>query len=177
MKRLPKRIFPYKKFKFNKSKLTPDSKSSNFVGIIKIHKTIRIFYHNFETLRLQLTWSLVRRRRLTKKMFFKQKMSKKKKKKLFFKWPYRYNKFQRSVWYIGFPHLPYTTKPKGSRMGKGKGGSKNYFYKCYAGQTLIYISNYSKIQLYYTFYKVHKCIPSTTFYIYNNYRTSNLKWD
>ena len=56
----------------------------------------------------------------------------------------RTDKTLRKVWVNAFPHIPFTKKVIGSRMGKGKGKLKIWFNKVTAGTILIELKNLRK---------------------------------
>lgn len=51
---------------------------------------------------------------------------------------------RRYVWFLAFPHLPLTKKPKGVRMGKGKGKLECWFTNISGGSILIEFKNLRK---------------------------------
>lgn len=62
--------------------------------------------------------------------------------KLFLKRAYRkVDRTRRFVWFCAFPHLPLTRKPKGVRMGKGKGKLENWFTTVAGGTILLEFQN------------------------------------
>lgn len=178
MLRQPRKTPQSRRFKFKRRRAFTDRPRNNFIGVIKTTLTIKLFWHNFEALRLQLIWAISKRRKFSRKMFFKHKMAEKKKvKKVIFRWRAKKKKKISRVLYLGFPHLLYTLKPKGSRMGKGKGSSANYFYKARPGQNIIFITDCSLPKLNFALYKATKAIPGSVATINNIYKLPYLKWD
>jgi len=65
--------------------------------------------------------------------------------KLFLKRAFRkVDRTRRFVWFNAFPHLPLTRKPKGVRMGKGKGKLEAWVTNVRAGTILIEFQNLRK---------------------------------
>ena len=54
------------------------------------------------------------------------------------------DKTLRKVWVNAFPHIPFTKKVIGSRMGKGKGKLKIWFNKVTTGTVLVELKNLRK---------------------------------
>lgn len=178
MLRQPRRTPQSRRFKFKKKVVFVDRSTQHFTGIIKMNKSIKLFWYNFEAIRLQLVWAMSKRRKFSRKMFFKHKMAQKtKNKEVIFRWTKKKKKKKGKVWYIGFPHILYTLKPKGSRMGKGKGSSAGYYYKAKPGQNIIFISRCSLPKLNFALYKATKTIPGSIATINKNYKSPNLKWN
>jgi len=126
------------RFRFSNKKHIFNSSYDNYSLCIKTTKQIKLFWNNFESLRLHLIWILGKKRRYTRKMYYKQ--IKGHQKKEFFTM-FKKSKFQMHEFlFFGFPHLPFTRKAKGSRMGKGKGSSSGYYFNCVAGETLLCVN-------------------------------------
>ena len=153
MLRQPRRSPQFRRFKFRKLVPVQDRTAQDFLGIIKTKKNTRIFWTNFETLRLQLTWALGKKRRFSRKLYFKHKLGQKKKKEFAFRYNANRKRKMWKIFFTGFPHLLYTLKPKGSRMGKGKGSSNSYFYNAASGQHLIFIIGCNLHKLKYALFK------------------------
>ena len=147
------------------------------LACIYTRRSTRIFWYNFEALRLHLTWTIAKKRKLRNKIFFKQKKKKQKSiTKIFYnKNKPIYNNIQ--VWFNGFPHLPYTNKPRGSRMGKGKGATKLYYFKSYSNHPLIILNNCTAKQINLIFYKLKQHIPGTSISFYYPLTLKYSKWN
>lgn len=85
--------------------------------------------------------------------------------KLFLKRAFRkIDRTRRFVWFSAFPHLPLTRKPKGVRMGKGKGKLEGWFTTVSGGTILVEFQNLRKGRAYYFSRQMtHKLGTPTTF--------------
>ena len=105
-------------------------------------KQTKILWKHFETLRLKLVRVVYARTKLSRKAWFKQKRHKTI--KVEYKKPSPSKQKSHNVaWYTGFPHTQYIIKSKGSRMGKGKGRVKHWYFSGMPGHTLVklYVNN------------------------------------
>nr|QIB71993.1 ribosomal protein L16 [Gruberia lanceolata] len=57
-----------------------------------------------------------------------------------------YEKNFKQMLYINVPYLPYTKKTTGSRMGKGKGGVKNWYIKLPSGWVIISLLSWNYLK-------------------------------
>jgi large subunit ribosomal protein L16 len=85
--------------------------------------------------------------------------------KLFLKRSFKkIDRTRRFAWFNAFPHLPLTRKPKGVRMGKGKGKLESWFTNIAAGVILIEFQNLRKGRaFYFSKQMTSKLGTSTTF--------------
>lgn len=127
-------------------------------GWLQARYTFKLHWYLFETIRLRLAWSLIKKKRASRKTYYKQKMKKETVVKGPFKWPR--SSSQGVAWYGGFPHLAYSKKPRGSRMGKGKGSSKHWYYLVKPGACVLRVRTVSTWKLRYNLAQLKRCIPS-----------------
>lgn len=63
--------------------------------------------------------------------------------------------------------MPYTKKPVGSRMGKGKGSVKNWYFRVKSGWPLFFFYNWHIQQLHFCMRKLKIYLPGCWNMIYN----------
>lgn len=102
---------------------------------------------------------------------------KKAKTQINFRWKGKSGRVKNKILYLGFPHLAYTLKPKGSRMGKGKGASAGFYYKTRPGQGIILIKGCSLPKLQLALTRASKAIPGAKIKIITFYKKSYPKWN
>ena len=73
MLKQPRRLNKICKFKVPQGKIMDSPHNLTMLACIYTRRSTRIFWYNFEALRLHLTWTIAKKRKLSKKMFFKQK--------------------------------------------------------------------------------------------------------
>lgn len=105
---------------------------------------------------------------LGKKGFFYKKfletvpyLKKAAKKKLKFKYFYLKKKksFRKLSLFLNIQMMPYTKKAVGSRMGKGKGAVKNWFFRIQSGWPLFFFKNWNINVLHYGIRKLKIWLP------------------
>ena len=63
--------------------------------------------------------------------------------------------------------LPYTKKADGSRMGKGKGVVKNWYYSLRSGWPLFFLKNWNMNVLFFAMRKLKIFLPGKWLIFYN----------
>jgi ribosomal protein L16/L10AE len=117
-------------------------------GCLICLRRVHLYWYHFETLRLQLAWSLGRRRRLSRKARYRAKQKQVSTRVDFFRRQRRRGRVVRVFWYTGFPHLVMSGKTRGMRMGKGKGDPRGWRYRCYEGTILLQLTGINSIKLF-----------------------------
>lgn len=98
-----------------------------------------------------------RRRRGSRKTQFKQRKGRKASTTRVFK---RYGVLRRKAfWYTGFPHLSYSAKAKGIRMGKGKGAVKQWYQLVRPGRVVLRLQGLSNLRLHYLLQQIGRRLP------------------
>lgn len=162
MIRRPRKIRFQRLFKFKHDKRWLIGQPCQWEGSLQCVTTIKLSWHMFELLRLRLAWSLTKKKRSSRKYQFKQKLASKKSKQLFFHRQFQTKKY--IFWYHGFPHLNYSTKVRGSRMGKGKGNSKNWYHLVRGGTIFLRLRHNNFFKLRYILNQLVRALPGTIRY-------------
>lgn len=119
---------------------------------------------------------------LKKKDFFYNKFSsvimsrgsKKKKIKFSFFRLKKRRRNRRAYLFLNIKMVPYTRKPVGSRMGKGKGSVKNWFFNIKSGYPLFFFWNWNLFLLHFGIRKLKIFLPGKWLMFYNdNYQSLN----
>jgi ribosomal protein L16/L10AE len=131
-------------------------------GGLQSMKTVKLSWKHFEMMRLKLTWNLMYKSRGSRKSQFKKKI-KRRRVKVFFKAPPLFKK--KRFWYQGFPHLSYSIKSRGSRMGRGHGLSKYWYQLIHYSYPLVYVKAANSFKLYYILSQLQRSLPGS-YYIY-----------
>ena len=69
------------------------------------------------------------------------------------------------AWYGGFPHLPYGMKPRGARMGKGKGSAKHWYYLARPGSCILHLRHANAFKLRYNLVQLKRCLPGAVYMV------------
>jgi ribosomal protein L16/L10AE len=126
-------------------------------GCLQARRCFKLSWKLFELVRLRLAWSLSRRRRGSRKTQFKQRKSHKANTTRVFK---RHGALKRKAfWYTGFPHLSYSAKAKGIRMGKGKGAVKQWYQLVRPGCTVLRLQGLAGLRLCYLLQQIGRRLP------------------
>jgi hypothetical protein len=157
MGRRPRRFKFQKSYKFKSLHSWSQKSACIWEGWIQPTMTIKISWKIFELIRLRFAWSLTTKRKGSRKLQFRKKNKMQKKSELIFgKQPL----FKHYIfWYHGFPQLPYTTKVRGARMGKGKGAVKQWYQLVKGGNYFIKIRYLNKFKLIYLIKQLSRCLP------------------
>lgn len=120
----------------------------------------KISWRHFETIRLKIVRTLAKKRRSSKKTMFKQAAARQTKSRSMSTAVQR--TFKPTILYFGFPHQPYSIKTKGSRMGKGKGKCKFWFFLGRPGTRLLSIPSSNCLAFQLIRHKLTALIPAIT---------------
>lgn len=136
--------------------------NTNWTINICTRTNILLDWYAFERIRLHLSWGLGRRRKSSRKYFFKKKKIKK------LEYVHLGGRLMTTYsnklfWYKGFPHLSYTNKPRGARMGRGKGQIKGWYYLLRPGQPFICLRYFNSQKLYYLINQLCFILPGALF--------------
>lgn len=140
--------------------------SLNYEVVLYAQQSTIVDWFAFERLRLRLLWGLGRRRRGSRKYLFK-KVKVKKQGRLGLGGRLATSLHSKLFWYGGFPHLSYSAKPRGARMGRGKGQIKCWYFFLRGGQPFVRIRYFNYWKLIYLLHQISMIIPGYVF-INNN---------
>ena len=136
-----------------------------------VMNSMRLFWYNFETVRRLVIRSM--RKKLPKR--YKIKKVKKKKKWHSYVRPKRY--ISKLLWVGGISWLPLTMKPRGSRMGHGKGSFKMWFVRPTAGLLIFRVSCLKYLLMRIILKRVAGCIQTKSFSYINQWgRNVGVSW-
>ena len=127
-------------------------KKINYEDNILIMKTNqRLFWYNFEIVRRIII------RAVRKKIRMRYKKKKKVKIKIWRSYKRDQQYLKKLFWFSGITWVPLTMKPRGSRMGRGKGIFKIWFVDSKSGTILFKIRNCKIIILYVILKRISCC--------------------
>jgi ribosomal protein L16/L10AE len=92
--------------------------------VVYLTKAAKISWAHFEAIRLKFSRIITAKRKASKKTWFKQQRGKEVRRSTYESKVKKHG----TIWYNGFPHLPHHSKGRGSRMGKGKGNIKYWYF-------------------------------------------------
>ena len=112
----------------------------------------------FELMRLRLAWGLAKKKRRSKRLQFKHRLHQRQKVE---KRPFVRPAIASpsAFWYQGFPQHAYTAKARGSRMGKGKGPTKQWYQPVSSGATILKLRHNNLFRLRYVLNQIARCLP------------------
>jgi hypothetical protein len=155
--RRPRKFKFQKVYKYKHLESWPNTNLCLYEAWLQPVAKIKLSWNFFELIRLKLIWGLLKKKKRSRKTQFKQKKLKVKKLDNFF----RKKKLLKHqlFWYHGFPHLSYTAKAKGTRMGKGKGSIKQWYQYVNNGHYFLKLRNSNFFKLNYVLMQLKHCLP------------------
>ncbi len=158
MLKLPRRLPKNKPTKLRKNTKTQLNQAPPRSTTFYLTARTKLLWIHFEALRLKLARTLTASRRVSRRTWFKQ-LKKEKEKKKKERTQSSQKRKKNPIWYTGFPHLAYRARSRGSRMGKGSGSVKNWYFVGQRGHPLIYIRHSNKQRLAELTRKIHTLFP------------------
>ncbi len=162
MLKLPRRLPKKKPTKLRKNTKTRLSQIPPRTTTFFLTARTKLLWIHFEALRIKLARTLTASRRITRRTWFKQ--LKKKQQQQQHKAPnaqLQQKTKKNPIWYAGFPHLAYRAKSRGSRMGRGSGPIKSWYFVGQRGHPLLQIRHSNKQRLAELTRKIHALFPGT----------------
>ena len=128
-------------------------------GFIFLTKRCKLKPKHFEIVRLRLLRITRLQRRLSTKARFKMKRSAKATVFVMFKRSSFYLRIIRLFWFTGFPHIATTHDTKNTRMGKGKGHIRHWYFLGHPGAIIIRFGGLRPASLKYIVGQITKRLP------------------
>ncbi len=154
MLKLPRRPPSTKLSRLHRAARQIATPSLTHYSALTLAKHTKLSWAQFEAIRLKIARALTAKTSVSRRTWFKQKRKQKSKRVIGQKIKLT------TAWYAGFPHTPYFAKGRGSRMGKGKGNLKYWYFWGRAGNPILMIRHKNYTLIKHTLHKICQLAPS-----------------